>query len=107
MDVNHECFASPWNVTLGGYNSANPDLEKVFGSSGSFYEMFDPREGSFEANPPFCELPMVVSAPQVDCFRLYILLQCLCVGHGQTIRGSIVGLHSWTALFFCRHVGMG
>ncbi|KAJ1446434.1 phosphorylated CTD interacting factor 1 WW domain-containing protein [Pelagophyceae sp. CCMP2097] len=50
-----ECFASPLNARYGRFFSAFPDLERRFGSLGSF---FGPRgaairSGSFEANPPF------------------------------------------------------
>ena len=112
LGVDHECFASPWNVTLPGYHSAHPDLERPFGSRGSFFSDFKPHsvrphssshdnhsifpfqecqapttkhqfsakhggffqsdmyvrrlphgmQGSFEANPPFCEMPMAIMA---------------------------------------------
>ena len=62
IGVDHECFASPWNVTLQRYCSAHPDLERSFGSSGSFFSEFKPDSGSFEANPPFCEMPMAIMA---------------------------------------------
>lgn len=60
MGITHECFASPWNCTLDEYHSAHPDIERWFGSSGCFFEEFDPQQGAFEANPPFCEFPMIV-----------------------------------------------
>ena len=47
-----ECFASPLNARYERFCSAfGDDLEAQFGSLGSFFD-FDPREGSFEANPP-------------------------------------------------------
>ena len=45
---------------------AFPDCEACFGSSGSFFAGFDPREGSFEANPPFCEAPMAAMAERFE-----------------------------------------
>ena len=62
LGVEQECFASPWNVTLARYCSAHPDLERSFGSCGSFFSEFKPTSGSFEANPPFCEMPMAIMA---------------------------------------------
>lgn len=46
------CFASPLNQHYGAFCSAFPDVDAVFGSSGSFFHFF-PSEGSFECNPPF------------------------------------------------------
>eukprot|EP00980_Cylindrotheca_fusiformis_P013124 scaffold3297_cov132-Cylindrotheca_fusiformis.AAC.4 len=50
-----ECFASPFNCRYREYCSAFPDLERSFGSLGSFFDddSFFPSHGSFEANPPF------------------------------------------------------
>jgi hypothetical protein len=50
-----ECFASPFNCRYRDYCSAFPDLERPFGSLGSFFDdhSFFPSHGSFEANPPF------------------------------------------------------
>merc|ERR1712187_778795 len=47
-----ECFASPLNCRWGQYCSAAPDVDRPFGSLGTFFE-FEPTRGSFEANPPF------------------------------------------------------
>ncbi len=52
LGVNMECFASPMNCTWSRFASAFPDIDGHFGSSGSFFD-FQPRSGSFEANPPF------------------------------------------------------
>ena len=52
--VTHECFASPLNVTMRSFNSVFPDVDKYFGSQGSFFD-FWPDTGAFEANPPFDE----------------------------------------------------
>ncbi len=50
--VEHECFASPVNVTARSFNSVFPDVDRFFGSRGSFFD-FWPDTGSYEANPPF------------------------------------------------------
>jgi hypothetical protein len=57
-----ECFASPFNCRYRNYCSAFSDLETRFGSVGSFFDddAFFPRQGSFEANPPF--VPEIMSA---------------------------------------------
>lgn len=52
--VTHEAFASPFNCYFRNYCSAFPDIDCLFGSSGSFFD-YEPIEGSFEANPPFTE----------------------------------------------------
>jgi len=52
--VSVECFASPFNSYFPSYCSAFPDVDGVFGSLGSFFHLI-PRQGSFEANPPFSE----------------------------------------------------
>jgi len=50
--VIHECFASPMSRICSSYNSLFPDVDRYFGSLGSFFD-FLPLEGSFEVNPPF------------------------------------------------------
>lgn len=52
--VDHECFASPLNVTTRSFNSVFADVDRFFGSKGSFFD-FWPDTGSYEANPPFDE----------------------------------------------------
>ncbi|KAJ8608427.1 hypothetical protein CTAYLR_010331 [Chrysophaeum taylorii] len=47
-----ECFATPFNATLGQYCSPFLETDEVFGSEGSFFD-FDPGQGNFEINPPF------------------------------------------------------
>jgi len=47
-----ECFASPLNCFWRRHCSAFPDIDCAFGSLGSFFS-FWPKEGSFQANPPF------------------------------------------------------
>ena len=47
-----ECFASPLNCRWDRFCSASLDVDQPFGSLGSFFA-FKPRQGSFEANPPF------------------------------------------------------
>jgi len=50
--VVHECFASPMNRICSSYNSLFPDVDRYFGSLGSFFD-FLPLEGSYQVNPPF------------------------------------------------------
>ena len=61
FDVNTECFASALNHHYPYYYSMFPDLERNFGSGGSFFDStsFNPDEGSFEANPPFVQVFML------------------------------------------------
>ena len=57
LNVTFECFASPLNVsseTSLGYCSIHYDVDKPFGSHGSFF-CFHPRSGSYMCNPPFLE----------------------------------------------------
>lgn len=54
FDVSMECFASPFNCYFSNYCSVFNDIDILFNSSGSFFH-FHPTEGSFEANPPFCD----------------------------------------------------
>lgn len=58
--VIHECFASPMSRICSSYNSLFPDVDRYFGSLGSFFD-FLPLEGSYEVNPPFwgCSLKMM------------------------------------------------
>jgi len=67
LGVTHECFASPFNHFLPSYFSAFPDIDRLFGSSGSFFDqVWQPSSGSFEANPPFVEEVMVVMANKIN-----------------------------------------
>jgi hypothetical protein len=50
--LNFECFASSINSTFPNYCSIYYDLEKYFGSVGSFYNMI-PISGTFGINPPY------------------------------------------------------
>jgi phosphorylated CTD-interacting factor 1 len=59
--VSHECFASPFNRYLPSFTSGFPDVDRFFGSKGSFFDFY-PQEGSFEANPPFLEEIMAAMA---------------------------------------------
>lgn len=52
--VTFECFASPLNCYFRQYCSAFPDTDSFFGSRGHILKFY-PVNGSFEANPPFCE----------------------------------------------------
>ena len=54
LETNFECFASPLNCYYGHYCSAFPDVDRPFGSRGSFTR-FAPARGSYEANPPFVD----------------------------------------------------
>ena len=49
-----ECFASPLNCRYERYASAF-DLDRLFGSVGSFFDLDFGCGGCFQANPPFCE----------------------------------------------------
>jgi phosphorylated CTD-interacting factor 1 len=58
LGINYELFASPLNVSLPNYCSAYNDIDKGFGSSGSFFENIKSLAklgGAFEVNPPFTE----------------------------------------------------
>lgn len=68
LGVSHECFASPLNCTLDSFGSAFYDIDKYFGSIGSFYSMRGafPEGGSFEANPPFIEDFILAFAVYID-----------------------------------------
>ncbi len=66
LDVDHEMFASPLNVTLNNYNSLFNDTDSPFSSSGNIFSkgVFDnlvSSGGSFEVNPPFIEEYMVLA----------------------------------------------
>lgn len=53
-----ECFASPFNHNLPQYCSALPEVDKEFGSIGSFFDLDNSTFDDFElyvANPPFVE----------------------------------------------------
>lgn len=54
MKLNHECFASPLNHFLPSYSSEFYDVDKFFGSKGSFFDLrkIYPNGGSFQCNPP-------------------------------------------------------
>jgi hypothetical protein len=67
LGVSCECFASPLNCHFGagGYCSAFPDTDKVFGSRGSFFESY-PTSGSFEANPPFVPEVMLAMVKHME-----------------------------------------
>lgn len=56
LKVKTECFASPLNVNKNteSFCSLYPDIDKYFGSLGSFFDT-DLQPGSYECNPPFTE----------------------------------------------------
>lgn len=65
LSVEHEAFASPFNVTLSSYSSAYADTDSNFGSSGNFFHIWKKlfqNGGSFELNPPFVEEHMILVA---------------------------------------------
>jgi hypothetical protein len=69
LDVQHELFASPFNVSLRNYSSAYIDTDSHFGSKGNFYHIYNylfKNGGSFEANPPFIEDHMILMALIID-----------------------------------------
>jgi len=51
-DLNFECFASSINSTFKNYCSIYWDLERYFGSVGSFFNII-PLRGTFGFNPPY------------------------------------------------------
>ena len=54
LGVACECFASPLNARYASFCSAFFDVDRFFGSLGSFFsDGFAPTRGSFEMNPPF------------------------------------------------------
>lgn len=64
FQLTHECFASPLNCTLDSYCSAFYDVDKYFGSKGSFFK-YEILEGFYEANPPFIEEIMVMMSMRI------------------------------------------
>lgn len=56
LKVKTECFASPLNVNKNteSFCSLYIDIDKYFGSLGSFFDV-DLQPGSYECNPPFTE----------------------------------------------------
>ena len=52
FNLNFECFASAINATFNNYCSIYYDLERHFGSIGSFFDI-TPIKGTFGFNPPY------------------------------------------------------
>ena len=52
LDLDFECFASAINSTSSYYCSIYYDVEKFFGSKGSFFNMI-PLKGTYSFNPPY------------------------------------------------------
>lgn len=52
FNLNYECFASTINSTFDKYCSIYYDVEKYFGSQGSFFNM-TPISGTYGFNPPY------------------------------------------------------
>eukprot|EP01029_Cantina_marsupialis_P026633 TRINITY_DN7208_c0_g1_i3.p1 TRINITY_DN7208_c0_g1~~TRINITY_DN7208_c0_g1_i3.p1 ORF type:complete len:587 (-),score=194.33 TRINITY_DN7208_c0_g1_i3:810-2570(-) len=65
MKCAHEGFASPFNCFFHSFNSAFYDIDRFFGSQGSFFD-FLPSTGSFEVGPPYTEEVMDRTALHVD-----------------------------------------
>ena len=51
-NLNYECFASSINCTFNHYCSVYYDVERFFGSFGSFFNLI-PIKGTFGLNPPY------------------------------------------------------
>ncbi|CAK8992849.1 unnamed protein product [Durusdinium trenchii] len=62
MGVSAELFASPLNCFFAEYYSAFPDVDAFFGSQGSFFDLDDLPEGSYEVGPPYTEEVMELMA---------------------------------------------
>ena len=80
--VQGECFASPLNAYFPSYYSAFPDIDKFFGSLGSFQQDFKPSKGAWEINPPFVNSVMfqmtlllnnLLEQPDADLFFFIII----------------------------------
>ena len=65
FDAAFECFASPLNCRYGRFCSAFDDTDRLFGSCGSFFN-FHPRQGSFQANPPFVDSVILAMAKHME-----------------------------------------
>ncbi|KOB62552.1 hypothetical protein PFHG_05666 [Plasmodium falciparum HB3] len=52
MNVNVECFSSPFNSVLENYCSFFSDIDIFFGSKGDFFK-YTLKSGVYEVNPPF------------------------------------------------------
>jgi len=65
FSVSFECCASPFNCYFGQYCSAFNDIDRLFGSTGSFLN-FRPVRGSFEINPPFSEQFMIAMVHHIS-----------------------------------------
>ena len=65
MAVKQELFASPFNCRYANHCSAFPDVDASFGSLGSFFD-FHPKQGSFEANPPFVPETMAAAVEHME-----------------------------------------
>ncbi len=65
LGIDSECFASPLNAYFNKFCSAFYDVDKYFGSIGSFFDTII-REGKWECNPPFTEEVMVNCAKHID-----------------------------------------
>jgi hypothetical protein len=96
LHVSVECFASPLNCNLPLYYSLFPDTDAVFGSLGSFFDMF-PSEGSFQANPPF--IPHVMNKMVI---HIHALLGLYASIYRQSLHDRIPNSHLFCHL--CRRI---
>ncbi len=79
--LNFECFASSINSTFNNYCSIYYDIERYFGSVGSFFNM-TPIKGTFGFNPPYQKdvmtnginklLEFLKESPEKLCFFITI-----------------------------------
>ena len=65
LGVTCECFASPLNCRFVRFCSASADVDRAFGSEGSFFS-FRPASGAFLANPPFVPATVLAMAARID-----------------------------------------
>ena len=65
LGVTCECFASPLNCRYLRFCSASADVDRAFGSEGSFFA-FRPASGAFLANPPFVPATVLAMAARID-----------------------------------------
>jgi len=60
--VRCELFASPLNCYFQTFFSAFPDVDRPFGSQGSFFDLSALPEGSYEVGPPYTEEVLELTA---------------------------------------------
>lgn len=77
-DLNFECFASSINSTFSKYCSIYYDVERYFGSVGSFYNLV-PKKGTFGVNPPY----------QKDIIETALLKLITCLEDAETNKNKL------------------